>query len=130
VEVSALTGKGIEKLLDRILLEAEILELKANPDKKALGIVIEAHMSKGKGAIGLFDCAKRYAELIDALVIGPLHCKVKAMFDDQGRPIKEAGPSTPVEILGLSEVPQRVKFFTRWKMKRKPKKSRKIARKD
>lgn len=111
VEVSALTGKGIEKLLDRILLEAEILELKANPDKKALGIVIEAHMSKGKGAIASLIVQSGTLNLSDALVIGPLHCKVKAMFDDQGRPIKEAGPSTPVEILGLSEVPAAGEIF-------------------
>ena len=104
VPVSALTGKGIEDLLARILLEAEVLELRANPDKKALGIVIEAHMSRGKGAIASLIVQSGTLREGDAIVIGPLHGKVKAMFDHLGRPIKEAGPSMPVEILGLSEV--------------------------
>jgi len=104
VGVSATTGQGIDSLLERILLEAEILELRANPDKKALGIVIEAHMSKGKGAIASLIVQSGTLREGDAIVIGPLHGKVKALFDDHGRPVKEAGPSMPVEILGLSEV--------------------------
>ncbi len=104
VGVSALTGEGIDDLLERILLEAEILELRANPNKKALGIVIEAHMSKGKGAIASLIVQSGTLREGDAIVIGPLHGKVKALFDDHGTPIKEAGPSMPVEILGLSEV--------------------------
>jgi len=104
VGVSALTGEGIDALLERILLEAEILELRSNPDKKALGIVIEAHMSKGKGAIASLIVQSGTLREGDAIVIGPLHGKVKAMFDDYGHPVKEAGPSMPVEILGLSEV--------------------------
>jgi translation initiation factor IF-2 len=104
VPVSALTGQGIDTLLERILLESEILELRANPDKKALGIVIEAHMSKGKGAIASLIVQSGTLREGDAIVIGPLHGKVKAMFDDFGRSIKEAGPSMPVEILGLAEV--------------------------
>jgi len=104
VGVSALTGVGIDTLLERILLEAEILELRANPNKKALGIVIEAHMSKGKGAIASLIVQSGTLREGDAIVIGPLHGRVKAMFDDHGRPVKEAGPSMPVEILGLSEV--------------------------
>ena len=104
VGVSALTGKGIDELLERILLEAEVLELRANPNKKALGIVIEAHMSKGKGAIASLIVQSGTLREGDAIVIGPLHGKVKALFDDHGRAIKEAGPSMPVEILGLSEV--------------------------
>jgi len=104
VGVSALTGAGIDELLERILLESEILELRANPNKNALGIVIEAHMSKGKGAVASLIVQSGTLHEGDPLVIGPLHGKVKAMFDDHGRPIKEAGPSTPVEILGLSEV--------------------------
>ncbi len=104
VAVSALTGEGIDKLLERILLEAEILELRANPNKKALGIVIEAHMSKGKGAIASLIVQSGTLREGDAIVIGPLHGKVKALFDDTGSPVKEAGPSMPVEILGLSEV--------------------------
>ncbi len=104
VEVSALTGQGIDALLERILLEAEILELRANPDKKALGIVIEAHMSKGKGAIASLIVQSGTLREGDAIVIGPLHGKVKALFDDHDRPVQEAGPSMPVEVLGLSEV--------------------------
>jgi translation initiation factor IF-2 len=104
VGVSATTGQGIDTLLERILLEAEILELRANPNKKALGIVIEAHMSKGKGAIASLIVQSGTLREGDAIVIGPLHGRVKAMFDDHGRPVKEAGPSMPVEILGLSEV--------------------------
>jgi len=104
VGVSALTGQGIDDLLDRILLEAEILELRANPNKKALGIVIEAHMSKGKGAIASLIVQSGTLREGDAIVIGPLHGRVKALFDDHGRSVKEAGPSMPVEILGLSEV--------------------------
>ena len=104
VPVSALTGQGIDDLLARILLEAEILELRANPDKKAVGIVIEAHMSKGKGAIASLIVQNGTLREGDAIVIGPLHGKVKAMFGDHGSSVKEAGPSMPVEILGLSEV--------------------------
>jgi len=104
VPVSATTGQGIDDLLARILLEAEILELRANPDKKALGIVIEAHMSKGKGAIASLIVQNGTLREGDAIVIGPLHGKVKAMFDHRGASVKEAGPSMPVEILGLSEV--------------------------
>jgi len=104
VGVSALTGQGIDELLERIVLEAEILELRANPNKKALGIVIEAHMSKGKGAIASLIVQSGTLREGDAIVIGPLHGKVKAMFDNFGRPVKEAGPSMPVEILGLAEV--------------------------
>ena len=111
VGVSALTGKGIDELLERILLEAEILELRANPNKKALGIVIEAHMSKGKGAIASLIVQSGTLREGDPIVIGPLHGRVKALFDDHGRPIKEAGPSMPVEILGLSEVASAGEIF-------------------
>ncbi len=111
VGVSALTGDGIDSLLERILLEAEVLELRANPNKKALGIVIEAHMSKGKGAIASLIVQSGTLREGDAIVIGPLHGRVKALFDDHGRPIKEAGPSMPVEILGLSEVASAGEIF-------------------
>lgn len=105
VGVSALTGKGIDELLERILLEAEILELKANPNKKASGIVIEAHISKGRGAVASLIVQSGTLREGDAIVVGPYAGKIKAMFDDKKRPIKIAGPSTPVEILGLSQVP-------------------------
>lgn len=105
VGVSALTGEGIDALLERILLEAEILELKANPSKKASGIVIEAHLSKGRGSIASLIVQSGTVKEGDAIVVGPYSGKIKALFDDYERPIKEAGPSSPVEILGLSEVP-------------------------
>lgn len=105
VGVSALTGVGIDELLERILLEAEVLELRANPDKKASGIVIEAHLSKGKGAIASLIVQTGTLKEGDAVVVGPYAGKVKALLDDHERPIKSAGPSMPVEILGLSEVP-------------------------
>ncbi len=105
VGVSALTGDGINDLLDRILLEAEVLELKANPAKKASGIVIEAHISKGRGAIASMIVQSGTLREGDAIVVGPYAGRVKAMLDDHHRPIKQAGPSMPVEILGLSEVP-------------------------
>jgi translation initiation factor IF-2 len=111
VGVSALTGEGIDALLDRILLEAEILELKANPDKKASGIVIEAHLSKGRGAIASLVVQSGTLKEGDAIVVGPYAGKVKALLDDHERPIKKAGPSTPVEILGLSEVPSAGEMF-------------------
>ncbi|MBI3314642.1 MAG: translation initiation factor IF-2, partial [Candidatus Omnitrophica bacterium] len=105
VGVSAVTGEGIDALLERILLEAEILELKANPAKKASGIVIDAHLSQGKGAIAALIVQSGTLKEGDAVVVGPYAGRVKALFDDHERPIKEAGPSTPIEILGLSEVP-------------------------
>ncbi len=105
VGVSALTGKGIDELLERILLEAEVLELRANPNKKASGIVIEAHISKGRGAVASLIVQSGTLREGDAIVVGPFAGKIKAMFDDKKNPIKEAGPSMPVEILGLSQVP-------------------------
>ncbi len=103
--VSAQTGQGIDELLELILLESELLDLKANPDKKASGIVIEAHISKGRGAVASMIVQSGTLREGDHIVVGPFYGKVKAMFDDHERPIKLAGPSTPVEILGLSEVP-------------------------
>ena len=103
--VSAQTGQGIDELLELILLESELLDLKANPDKKAAGIVIEAHISKGRGSVASMIVQTGTLREGDHIVVGPYYGKVKAMFDDLERPIKEAGPSSPVEILGLSEVP-------------------------
>jgi len=111
VGVSATTGEGIDTLLERVLLEAEILELKANPSKKASGIVIEAHISKGRGAIASLVVQSGTLKEGDAVVVGPYSGKVKAMLNDREQPIKEAGPSTPVEILGLSEVPAAGEMF-------------------
>jgi translation initiation factor IF-2 len=110
--VSALTGEGIDNLLEMILLEAEILELKANPNKKAAGIVVEAHLSPGRGAVATLIVQSGTLKEGDVVVFGPYYGKAKAMFDDHQRHVKEAGPSMPVEILGLSAVPEAgEKFF-------------------
>ena len=105
VPVSAVTGQGIDNLLDMILLEAEMLQLRANPDKKSAGIVVEAHMSPGKGALATLIVQSGTLHEGDMVVVGPYYGKVKALFDDHDRHVKEAGPSMPVEILGLSAVP-------------------------
>ncbi len=131
VAVSALTGQGIDDLLERILLEAEILELRANPDKKALGIVIEAHMSKGKGAIASLIVQSGTLREGDAIVIGPLHGKVKAMFDDHGRPDQRSRPvDAGGNLRAFRKLPRQVRYFMPWKVKKGPRKSRKTARKN
>ncbi|MCA9398222.1 MAG: translation initiation factor IF-2 [Candidatus Omnitrophica bacterium] len=109
--VSAMTGEGIDEMLELILLEAELLELKANPDKKASGIIVEAHMSKGKGAVATLIVQSGTLNDGDFIVAGPFYGKVKAMFDDHGRNAREAGPSMPVEILGLPDVPEAGEAF-------------------
>ncbi|MBZ0165213.1 MAG: translation initiation factor IF-2 [Candidatus Omnitrophica bacterium] len=111
VGVSAKTGDGIDELLELILLESELLELKANPNKRASGIVVEAHLSQGKGVVSTLIVQSGTLGEGDFLIVGPQYGKVKALFDDHGRVIKEAGPSMPVEILGLSEVPEAGEMF-------------------
>lgn len=111
VGVSATTGEGVEHLLELILLESELLELRANPNKKASGIVIEAHISKGRGPVASLLVQTGTLKEGDGVVVGPYFGRVKALFDDHKRPVKEAGPSTPVEILGLSEVPAAGEMF-------------------
>ena len=111
VPVSAKTGEGIESLLEMILLTAEVLELKANPDRNARGIVIEAQLDKGRGPVATILVQKGTLHVGDHIVIGAAHGKVRAMVDDKGRRIKEATPSTPVEILGLNEVPAAGEVF-------------------
>ncbi|MBF0619652.1 MAG: translation initiation factor IF-2 [Candidatus Omnitrophica bacterium] len=112
VPVSATTGQGIDTLLEMILLEAELLELKANPAKLATGIVVEAHLSTGRGALATIIIQGGTLHEGDILVVGPYYGKIKAMFDDRKRNVKEAGPSMPVEILGLPSVPDAgEKFF-------------------
>lgn len=106
VPVSAHTKEGIDELLEMILLTAEILELKANPNRKARGIVIEAQLDKGKGPVATILVQKGTLCVGDAVAIGSAYGKVRAMMDDKGKRVKEAGPSTPVEILGLNEVPE------------------------
>ena len=103
--VSAHTGEGIDELLDMVSLTAEVLELKANPNRKARGIVLEAQLDKGRGPVATVLVQKGTLHVGDAVAIGSAHGKVRAMVNDKGKRIKDAGPSTPVEILGLSEVP-------------------------
>ena len=106
VGVSAKTGQGIDSLLEMLLLEAELLELKANPEKPATGIVIEAELSKGKGPIATVLVSSGTLKIGDMVMVGLNYGKIKAMLDDKSRRVTEAGPAKPVEILGLSGVPQ------------------------
>ena len=106
VPVSAKKRIGIENLLEMVLLTAEMLELKANPKRRARGLVIEAELDKGKGPVATVLVQKGTLRVGDAITAGIAHGKVRAMMDDKGRRVKEAGPSTPVEILGFSDVPQ------------------------
>ncbi len=105
VPVSAHTGEGIDTLLEMILLTAEVCELKANPNREARGLVIEAQLDKGKGPVATILVQKGTLHVGDFIAAGACNGKVRAMMDDKGRRIKEAGPSTPVEILGLGDVP-------------------------
>ena len=105
VPVSAKSGEGIDDLLEMILLTSEVLELKANPKRKARGLVIEAQLDKGKGPVATILVQKGTLRVGDYIAAGASSGKVRAMMDDKGRRVKEAGPSTPVEILGLSDVP-------------------------
>ena len=105
VPVSAKKREGIENLLEMVLLTAEMLELKANPKRRARGLVIEAELDKGKGPVATVLVQKGTLRVGDAITAGCAHGKVRAMIDDKGRRVKEAGPSTPVEILGFSDVP-------------------------
>ena len=105
VLVSAKSGEGIEDLLETILLTAEILELKANKKRKARGLVIEAELDKGRGPVATILVQKGTLKIGDFVSAGASYGKVRAMIDDKGKRVKEAGPSMPVEILGLSDVP-------------------------
>ena len=109
--VSAHTKEGIENLLEMILLTAEVLELKANPKRNARGLVIEAQLDKGRGAVATVLVQKGTLKVGQPIACGSCYGKVRAMIDDQGRRVKEAGPSTPVEILGLSSVPEAGETF-------------------
>ena len=111
VPVSAKTGEGLEDLMEMILLTAEVLELKANPNRQARGLVIEAELDKGKGSVATVLVQKGTLRVGDAIAAGSAHGRVRAMIDDKGRRVKEAGPSTPVEILGLNDVPNAGEVF-------------------
>ena len=111
VPVSAKSGEGIEDLLETILLSADILELKSNPDRRARGLVIEAELDKGRGPVATVLVQKGTLHVGDFISAGASHGKVRAMIDDKGRRVKEATPSTPVEILGLSDVPSAGEVF-------------------
>ncbi|MGN0375044.1 MAG: translation initiation factor IF-2 [Butyrivibrio sp.] len=103
--VSAHTKEGIDNLLDMLLLTAEMLELKANPNRRARGLVIEGRLDKGKGAVATLLVQKGTLHVGDNIAVGSCYGKIRAMVDDKGRRIQEAGPSIPVEILGLGDVP-------------------------
>ena len=105
-DISAKTGQGIDELLEKVLLEAEILELKANPDKNALGTVVEAQLDKGRGYVATILVQAGTLAIGDYMLAGKNSGKVKAMFDDKGKKVKKAGPSMPVSILGLDGAPQ------------------------
>jgi translation initiation factor IF-2 len=105
VEVSALKKTNLDKLLEAIALQAEILELKANPDRPAEGAVVEAKLDKGRGPLATVLIQRGTLKVGDIFVAGPISGKVRAMIDDHGRQVKTAGPSFPVEVLGLSGVP-------------------------
>lgn len=104
--ISAKTGQGIDDLLEKVLLESEILNLKANPDKQAIGSIIEASLDKGRGYVTTLMVQAGTLKVGDVMVAGSNHGRVKAMFDDTGKKVNAAGPSTPVQVLGLDGAPQ------------------------
>ncbi len=106
VPVSAKTREGIDNLLEMVLLSADILELKANPNRRARGIVIEAKLDKGKGPVATILVQKGTLHVGDFIAAGSCYGRVRAMLNDKGQQVKQVGPSTPVEILGFNDVPQ------------------------
>ncbi len=111
VPISAKTGENLDQLLEMVLLEADVLELKANPNKQAKGAVIEACLDKTKGAIATVLVQRGTLDVGDTIVVGSSIGRIRAMKDDKGRSVKAAGPSTPVEIMGLTEVPEAGDIF-------------------
>ena len=111
VPVSAKTGQGLEDLMEMIVLTAEVLELKANSDRRARGLVLEAQLDKGRGSVATVLVQKGILRVGDSIAAGSAYGKVRAMMDDKGRRVKEAGPSMPVEILGLNDVPNAGEVF-------------------
>lgn len=111
-EISAKTGKGIDELLEKVLLEAELLNLKANPDREAVGTIIEASLDKGRGYVATIMVQTGTLKIGDIMLAGSNYGRVKAMYDDTGKRIKEAGPATPVQVLGLDGAPQAGEKFS------------------
>ncbi|MCR4745218.1 MAG: translation initiation factor IF-2, partial [Lachnospiraceae bacterium] len=111
VPVSAKTGEGIDQLLEMCILSADMLELKANPNRQARGLVIEARLDKGRGPVTTILVQKGTLHVGDFVAVGQCHGRVRAMLDENGKRIKEAGPSTPAEILGLDDVPEAGEIF-------------------
>ena len=111
VPISALKGQGIDNLLEMILLVADMKDLKANPNKQAKGTVLEARLDKTKGTVVSMLIQRGELNIGDTIVVGDMVSKIRAMKDDKGRKVKSAGPSTPVEVLGLSHVPQTGDIF-------------------
>lgn len=105
-EISAKTGQGIDELLEKVLLQAEMLELKANPDRDAVGTVIESQLDQGKGAVATILVQKGTLRVGDSFICGLYDGRVKALLDERGHAVEEAGPATPVQVLGLGGVPQ------------------------
>ena len=106
IECSAKTGQGVPDLLEAIILQAELLELKADPDRPARGFVIESRLDKGRGPVATIIVQEGTLRRGSVILCGTLYGKVRAMLDDRGNPVSKAGPSVPVEIMGLSEVPE------------------------
>ena len=106
VAVSAKTGAGIDNLLEMILLQAEMMELKANPDRLAYGVVVEARMAKGKGPVATLLVQNGTLHLNQNIIVGNLYGKIRAMLNDRGQGVTTVGPATPVEILGINGIPQ------------------------
>src|SRR5690625_5422238 len=106
VKLSAMKREGIDDLLEMILLVSEVEELKANPDKSAWGTVIDAQLDKGRGSVASLLVQNGTLHVGDSLVVGSTFGRVRAMINDLGQRIEEAGPSTPIEITGLNDVPQ------------------------
>ena len=110
--ISAKTGQGIDDLLEKVLLEAELLQLKANPGRNAIGSVIEASLDKGRGYVATIMVQNGTLKVGDIILAGANYGRVKAMFDDTGARVNEAGPSTPVQVLGLDGAPQAGEKFS------------------
>ena len=111
VPISAKNNLNIDQLLEMVLLEADVLELKANPNKQAKGVVIEARLDKGRGAIASMLVQRGTLDVGDTIVVGSAIGRIRSMTDEKGKKVKKAGPSTPVEIMGLTEVPQAGDIF-------------------